>query len=120
MNRFLLITGLVLAATTAGAESIPTPRERPLPVRDLTCRGEFSMYGGAGGLAPDVRMIGTPETRLCYLRGNPEASAIIDPACKIGESCVVRARVVPRDTPNGMPQTYNVLKVYSARKESRT
>jgi hypothetical protein len=33
---------------------------------------------------------------------------------------VVRARVVPRDTPNGMPQTYNVLKVYSARKESRT
>jgi hypothetical protein len=116
MNRFLLIAGLVLAATTAGAESIPMPRERPLPGKDITCRGPFSMYGGAGGYDPDVRMIGEPETRLCYLRGNPEASAIADAACKNGESCVVRARVERRDTPNGMPQTYNVLKVYSARR----
>jgi hypothetical protein len=83
MNRFLLIAGLVLAATTAGAESIPMPRERPLPGKDITCRGPFSMYGGAGGYDPDVRMIGEPETRLCYLRGNPEASAIVDAACKM-------------------------------------
>ena len=28
-----------------------------------------------------------------------------DAARKVGQSCVIRARAVPRDTPNGMPQT---------------
>jgi hypothetical protein len=28
-----------------------------------------------------------------------------DAGRKVGQSCVIRARAVPRDTPNGMPQT---------------
>ena len=43
MNRLLLIASLVLAATAAGAEDIPLPRDRPLvaDARDMTCDGPF-------------------------------------------------------------------------------
>jgi hypothetical protein len=78
----------------------------------------LDMYRGLGGHDVDVRIIGTPERAPCYLEGNPEASELVDAACKDKPSCIVRARVVRRDTPNGMPQTYNVLKVYSAQNGS--
>jgi hypothetical protein len=110
MKTLAALIVALAAATTAHAE--------PLPGRDMTCRGPFDMYRGLGGHDVDVRIIGTPERTLCYLRGNPEASELVDAACKDKPSCIVRARVVPRDTPNGMPQTYNVLKVYSAKSGS--
>jgi hypothetical protein len=111
MRKYFLAAAIALALLGQAAAGEPG--------RDITCRGSFDIYRGAGGHDLDVRTIGEPETTLCYLRGNPEASAIIDAACKDKSSCVVRARVVRRDTPNGMPQTYNVLKVYSARKEQK-
>jgi hypothetical protein len=103
----LAAAGILLAVTAADAG------ERT--EWDMTCRGPFDIHRGLGGYDLDMRTIGTPETKLCYLRGNPEASAIVDAACQTEKSCVVRARVTFRDTPNGMPQTYNVVKVYSAR-----
>jgi hypothetical protein len=103
----LTVAGLLLAVTaTHAAERTEW---------DMTCRGPFDIRRGLGGYDLDVRTIGTPETKLCYLRGNPEASAIVDAACQTEMSCVVRARVALRDTPTLMPQTYNVVKVYTAR-----
>ena len=50
----------------------------------------------------------------CYA-GDAASAAIIDAACEKDKPCVVRARLVPRDTPNGIPRNFNVVKVYSAR-----
>ena len=85
--------------------------------RDMTCRGRFDISLSPAAPKYDVRTIGTPERTVCYLWGNPEASAIIDAACKDKSSCAVRARVAPRNAI--MPPTYNILKVYSAREGSR-
>jgi hypothetical protein len=83
------------------------------PGRDMTCRGPLDIYRGLGGYDTDVLTIGSPEGRLCYIR-EPAAVEAINAACQDKQPCVIRARVVKRDTPNGMPQTYNVMKVYSA------
>jgi hypothetical protein len=65
---------------------------------------------------------GAPCQRLhgAYIQDDPTSAKIVDAACERGQSCVIRARVERRDSPNGMPQSYTVLKVYSARKEPRT
>ena len=77
-----------------------------LPGRDMTCRGPLELRAN-GGLHRDVG--------VCFT--NDEASAaIIDAACEVGKPCVLRVRAAKRDTPHGVPQTYNVLKVYSARR----
>lgn len=77
-----------------------------LPGRDMTCRGPLELWAN-GGLHRDVG--------VCFT--NDEASAaIIDAACEVGKPCVLRVRAAKRDTPHGVPQTYNVLKVYSARR----
>jgi hypothetical protein len=81
--------------------------------RNLTCSGALGGYRGAGGHDLDVLTIGSPEGRLCYIR-EPAAVAAIDAVCQDKQPCRIRARVTRRDTPNGMPQTYNVMKVYSA------
>ena len=53
---------------------------------------------------------------ICYLRNNDSAaSEIIKAACATDTPCVVRVRAVRRVTPNGMPRSFTVLKVYSAR-----
>ena len=97
----------ILAAAALAALTLPAA------AGDMTCRGEYFVNDHR---VPHMRIIGSPEKRLCYLpNGDTEASTIVDAACKSGESCVVRAKVARRDTPNGMPQTYNILKVYSAR-----
>jgi hypothetical protein len=43
------------------------------------------------------------------------AEAIINAACQTDLPCVIRAHVDLRDSPNGMPPTWNVTQVYSAR-----
>jgi hypothetical protein len=105
-NAIILAAALLLAAAAAHAG------ERT--EFDMTCRGPFDIHRGLGGYDLDMRTIGTPETKLCYLTGNPEASAIVDAACQTEMPCVIRARVTFRDTPTLMPQTYNVVKVYAA------
>jgi hypothetical protein len=50
-------------------------------------------------------------------RGKPEASEIVDAACEMKQPCIIRARVERRDTPNGMPQTFNILRIYSVKKD---
>ena len=74
--------------------------------RDMTCRG--LLEGPA-----NYRVIG-PDARMCYVT---DAALLerVNASCQSGMPCVVRARVTFRDTPTLMPQTYNVVKVYSAR-----
>ena len=102
--------------TAAALIALAAPAAAAEPGRDLTCRGPLDIYRGLGGHDTDVLTIGDPERTLCYIR-DPAAIEIINAACKDKTPCQIRARVVRRDTPNGMPQTYNVLKVYSATKD---
>src|SRR5262245_65429921 len=104
MIKIALAAGLLLAAAAAHAAE-----------RDITCRGPFFIFRGLGSLDADTRTVGEPETTLCYLRRNPQAEQMLDSACQTEMPCIVRVRAVPRDTPNGMPQTWNVVRVYSAR-----
>jgi hypothetical protein len=68
----ILSAGLALAATATNAAE---------PGRDITCRGPINFpIEGLGGYGLDLRTVGEPETRLCYLEGNPEASVIVDAA----------------------------------------
>jgi hypothetical protein len=55
-SRLLLIAGLVLAATAAGAEDIPIPRERPL-IEDVEVGGVTQLFDSDGnriGMAVEV------------------------------------------------------------------
>jgi hypothetical protein len=104
----VLFWGVVLWLITAVAHAGE-------PGRDLTCSGPLDGYRGAGGHDLDVLIIGSPEGRLCYIR-DPAAVEAINAVCQDKQPCHIRARVIRRDTPNGMPQTYNVVKVYSATK----
>jgi hypothetical protein len=89
MKRLLMITA-ALVALTGAAEAV-----------DMTCRG--TLYG-----TPDLRLIGA-----CYVQGNREALEAVNAACKDDQSCIFRAKVTRRDTPHGMPQSYNVIRIYS-------
>jgi hypothetical protein len=83
------------------------------PGRDMTCRGSFDIFHRSlGGYDRDLLMIGD----LCYIQ-DPVAVETVIATCQDKQPCRIRARVVKRDTPNGMPQTYNVLKIYSATKD---
>jgi hypothetical protein len=87
------------------------------PGRDMTCRGLFEInHRSLGGHDRDLLTIGDPERTLCYIQ-DPAAVETVIATCQDKQPCRIRARVVKRDTPNGMPQTYNVLKVYSAIKD---
>jgi hypothetical protein len=92
--------------------SPPVPRPRPIahtePGQDMTCRG--SLEGPS-----NFRMVG----ETCYIT-DPSALEAVNAACHPEQSCIVRARVVRRDTPTGMPQAYTVLRVYSAHNVSST
>lgn len=112
MRKYFLAVAIAAALLTTTAASAAEPG------RDLTCSGPLGGYRGAGGHDLDVLTIGSPEGRLCYIR-DPAAVETINAACQDKQPCIIRARVTRRDTPNGMPQTYNVLKVYSARKEQK-
>jgi hypothetical protein len=78
--------------------------------RDMTCRGE--LIG-----SNDVHAIFADSGPNCYIQANPIALDIVNASCKIEQPCVVRARVIPRATPHGMPPSFTILKVYSARKK---
>jgi hypothetical protein len=91
---------LVLAATAAHAG------ERA--ARDMTCRGRLE--GPA-----NFRVIG-PDARICYVT-DPALLELVNASCQEGITCVVRAHVVPRDTPNGMPPAWTVKRIYSIRTE---
>jgi hypothetical protein len=80
----------ILAAAALAALTLPAA------AGNMTCRGEYFVNDQS---IPHMRIIGSPEKRLCYLPdGDTEASAIVDAACKAGETCVVRAEVDRRDT----------------------
>jgi hypothetical protein len=98
MKKLLMIAAALVALTMAA------------DAKDLTCRGEYADRGGS------LSTIGEPEDRFCYLVTS-EAQDAVAAACQPGQSCTVRAKVARRDTPNGMPQTYNVVQVYSAQAE---
>ena len=87
---------------------------RPVPAaaaadyaeRDMTCRGP--LYGSG------IYNIGT-----CYIHNDMFSYNDVVRWCEDEKPCVVRARVVPRGTPSGMPQSYTIVKVYSARRPRR-
>jgi hypothetical protein len=99
-----LAAGLLLAAATAAHAG----------ERNMTCRGEFLLYRGLGGHDVDTRTVGSPETRLCYLR-RTRGEELVDTACQTELPCIIHVRATPRDTPNGMPLAWNALRIYSAR-----
>jgi hypothetical protein len=72
-----------------------------------TCRGPLEVW--VGDFNRPHRDVGR-----CYA-DDAASAAIIDAACEKDKPCVVRARVVPRDTPALMPRNYNVVRVLSAR-----
>ena len=74
--------------------------------RDMTCSGTVNGTN-------DIRAVGLS----CIIQNNPKAIETVEAACRPEHPCVVRARVVPRDTPNVMPQSYTVLEVYSAQEK---
>jgi hypothetical protein len=116
MKRLLLIATALLVAIAANAqENIRLPSERPYQAdgRDMTCRGE--LYGQ--GTLLNIGVCYTPirlENRGKPVTVDPTMSETISAACQREQPCIVRARVVRRDTPNGMPQSYTIIRVYSA------
>ena len=98
MKTTITLAAIALALATTAASAAE-------PGHDRTCRGPLEVWG-----TPTRHTIG-----VCFINGNEDAAKIVDAACEEDKPCIVRARVAKRDTPNGIPQTYNVLKVYSAR-----
>ena len=95
----------ILLLIAAAALLAAVPAHAAEPGRDMTCRG--SLEGPS-----EFRMVG----ETCYI-DDPAAAEIVNAACQSKLPCVVRARVVGRDTPTGMPRAYTVVKVYSARND---
>src|SRR5438552_3443611 len=96
----------MLATLAALAVSLLAAHAGERAARDLTCRGRLE--GPA-----NYRVIG-PDARSCYVT-DPALLELLNARCQADMPCVVRARVVPRDTPSLMPPTWTVRHIYSAR-----
>jgi len=106
MKTTIALAALALVTTSAALPAASAAE----PGRDMTCRGELEVWG-----TPSRRTVGR-----CFIESrNEEAAKIVDAACEENAPCVLRVRAALRDTPHGIPQTYNVLKLYSARRETR-
>jgi hypothetical protein len=107
------IQGLWLRVVKGGAINIVRDLEPPVPRKairakleqDKMCRG--SLEGPS-----DFRVVG----ETCYIT-DPAAVEAVNAACQSEQPCIVFAHVARRDTPTGMPQSFTVLKVYSARND---
>jgi hypothetical protein len=100
MIRTILAASLILAAMST---------EAPAAERDMTCRGKF---GFQHGTTPMI----FGDDRTCHFT-EPSQVELVNATCGTEQLCVVRARVVPRDTPKDLLPIYAIVKVYDANTE---